>query len=70
MSSTEQYRAAWVEIDLEAVEANVAELTRLAYPAKMLAVVKADARDRVHGRRAGRSAAEMLRRCGGCALSH
>ncbi len=38
-----QFRAAWVEIDLGAVRENVAELTRLAAPAELLAVVKADA---------------------------
>jgi alanine racemase len=40
---SDQFRAAWVEIDLRAVQANVVELTRIAQPARMLAVVKADA---------------------------
>lgn len=43
MSTSEQFRAAWVEIDLGAVQDNVAELSRLAHPAELLAVVKADA---------------------------
>lgn len=40
---TERHRPTWVEIDLAAVRANVAELARLAAPAALLAVVKADA---------------------------
>ncbi len=42
MSTSEQFRATWVEIDLGAVQENVAELSRLAQPAELLAVVKAD----------------------------
>ena len=37
-----QYRDAWVEVDLDAVEANVAALAAAAAPASVLAVVKAD----------------------------
>jgi alanine racemase len=40
---TSQFRPTWVEIDLGAVRANVAELVRLVAPAVVLAVVKADA---------------------------
>jgi alanine racemase len=40
---TTRYRPTWVEIDLGAVRANVAELARIAAPAAVLAVVKADA---------------------------
>jgi alanine racemase len=39
---SEQYRAAWVEIDLGAVRDNVAALVQIAAPAAVLAVVKAD----------------------------
>jgi alanine racemase len=39
---SEPYRAAWVEIDLGAVRENVVALARLATPAQVLAVVKAD----------------------------
>jgi alanine racemase len=39
---TDRLRPAWAEIDLDAVRANVAELARLAAPAALLAVVKAD----------------------------
>lgn len=40
---TQRFRPTWVEVDLGAVRDNVAELVRLARPAEMLAVVKADA---------------------------
>jgi alanine racemase len=39
---TQQFRAAWVEVDLAAVRDNVAELVTIARPAELLAVVKAD----------------------------
>src|SRR5262245_29457344 len=39
---SERYRATWVEVDLGAVRANVAELVRIAAPAEVMAVVKAD----------------------------
>lgn len=39
---SERFRATWVEIDLGAVRDNVAELARIAAPAELLAVVKAD----------------------------
>jgi alanine racemase len=39
---SERFRAAWVEIDLGAVRENVVALARLAAPAQVLAVVKAD----------------------------
>ena len=42
MSTGAQLRPTWVEVDLGAVRANVAELARLAAPAVVLAVVKAD----------------------------
>ncbi len=38
-----QFRPAWGEVDLDAVRANTAALARLADPAQLLAVVKADA---------------------------
>src|SRR4029078_5813825 len=40
---SERFRAAWVEIDLGAVRENVAALARVAHPAALMAVVKADA---------------------------
>jgi alanine racemase len=40
---SERFRATWVEVDLGAVRDNVAELARVAAPAGVLAVVKADA---------------------------
>jgi alanine racemase len=39
---SERFRAAWVEIDLAAVRENVAALARVAHPAAVMAVVKAD----------------------------
>jgi alanine racemase len=39
---SERFRAAWVEIDLGAVRENVAALARVAHPAAVMAVVKAD----------------------------
>jgi alanine racemase len=39
---SERFRAAWVEIDLGAVRDNVAALARVAHPAAVMAVVKAD----------------------------
>jgi alanine racemase len=39
---SERFRATWVEIDLGAVRDNVAELARIAAPAEVMAVVKAD----------------------------
>jgi alanine racemase len=39
---SERFRAAWVEIDLGAVRDNVAALARVAQPAAVMAVVKAD----------------------------
>ena len=39
---TERFRAAWVEIDLGAVRDNITALRRVAAPAAILAVVKAD----------------------------
>jgi alanine racemase len=39
---SERFRATWVEIDLGAVRDNVRELARIAAPAEVLAVVKAD----------------------------
>jgi alanine racemase len=39
---TERFRATWVEVDLDAVRANVAELSRVSAPAHVMAVVKAD----------------------------
>jgi alanine racemase len=40
---SERFRATWVEVDLDAVRHNVRELARIAAPAELLAVVKADA---------------------------
>jgi alanine racemase len=39
---SQRFRAAWVEIDLGAVRGNVAALARVAAPAQVMAVVKAD----------------------------
>jgi alanine racemase len=39
---TERFRAAWVEIDLDAVRDNITALRAIAEPAEILAVVKAD----------------------------
>ncbi len=43
MTSAPRYRPAWVEVDLEAVRHNAALLARLVAPARLCAVVKADA---------------------------
>ncbi|MGH9024555.1 MAG: alanine racemase [Acidimicrobiia bacterium] len=40
---TQQYRPAWVEVDLGAIRANVAALAEAARPARLMAVVKAGA---------------------------
>src|SRR5262245_20472049 len=39
----QQHRPAWVEVDLDAIRANVAALAEAADPARVLAVVKAGA---------------------------
>ena len=43
MSGPPRYRPAWVEVDLDAVRHNAALLARLVAPARLCAVVKADA---------------------------
>ena len=53
---TERFRPAWVEIDLDAIRANVAAIGAAVAPAEIMAVVKADA----YGHGAGEVAAASL----------